>query len=106
MAEIELTDENFVQEVMDSTKPVMVDFWAEWCAPCRMLSPIVSELAQEYEARIRVGKLNVDKNPETASRFGIMSIPTLIFFKNGNVVDKLVGLHPKSVVQKRLESLL
>lgn len=106
MAEIELTDANFAQEVLKSTEPVMVDFWAEWCGPCRMLSPVVSELAQEYETKVKVGKLNVDDNPATASQFGVMSIPTLIFFKNGSVVDKLVGLHSKSDVQKQLDSLL
>lgn len=106
VAEIVLTDENFAREVLESEEPVMVDFWAEWCGPCRMLSPIVSELAQEHEAKVKVCKLNVDENPETASQFGIMSIPTVIFFKNGTVVNKVVGLCSKSDLKKQLDDLL
>lgn len=106
MAEIELTDANFAQEVYESKQPVMVDFWAEWCGPCRMLGPIVAELAQEYDEKVKVCKLNVDANPATASQFGVMSIPTLIFFKNGQPVDRVVGLSPKSEIRKRLDNLL
>jgi thioredoxin 1 len=106
VAEIELTDANFAQEVYESKQPVMVDFWAEWCGPCRMLGPIVAELAQEYDEKVKVCKLNVDANPATASQFGVMSIPTLIFFKNGQPVDRVVGLSPKSEIRKRLDNLL
>ena len=105
MAEIELNDTNFEREVLQSTQPVMVDFWAQWCAPCRMMSPIISELANEND-KVKIGKLDVDSNPVTASQYGVMSIPTLIFFRDGKVVDKLVGVRSKAELQKRLDSLL
>ena len=100
---LELTDSNFEELVLKSDKPVLVDFWAEWCGPCRMVGPVVEEIAKEYEGKAVVGKLNVDHNPKIATDFGIMSIPALLFFKNGQVVDKQVGAVPKHVLVNKLE---
>ncbi len=102
---LELTDTNFDEIVLKSDKPVIVDFWAEWCGPCRMISPLVEELSQEYAGKVVVGKVDVDSNNATAMRFGIRNIPTILFFKNGQVVDKQVGAVPKSVLVKKLEAL-
>jgi thioredoxin 1 len=101
---LEITDSNFEELVLKSDKPVLVDFWAEWCGPCRMVGPVVEEIAKEYEGKAVVGKLNVDHNPKVATEFGIMSIPALLFFKNGQVVDKQVGAVPKHVLVNKLES--
>ncbi|MBP9185865.1 MAG: thioredoxin [Bacteroidia bacterium] len=101
---LEITDSNFEELVLKSDKPVLVDFWAEWCGPCRMVGPVVEEIAKEYEGKAIVGKLNVDHNPKVATEFGIMSIPALLFFKNGQVVDKQVGAVPKHVLVNKLES--
>ncbi len=103
---IELTDLNFEEEVLNSDKPVLVDFWAEWCAPCRMIAPIVEEIANEYSDKLKVGKLNVDYNPKTAMRYGIMSIPTLMLFQNGRVVEQIVGAMPKKNLLARLQKYL
>ena len=103
---IEFTDSNFEEKVLKSDKPVLVDFWAEWCGPCRMVAPIVNELASEYEGKALVGKVDVDSNPEIASKFGIRNIPTILFFKNGEVVDKQVGAVPKNVLSSKIDALL
>ena len=100
---LEITDANF-QDVINSDKPVLVDFWAEWCGPCRMVGPVVEELAGEYEGRAIVGKVDVDANPQISMKFGIRSIPTLLVFKNGQVVDKQVGAVPKNVLAAKLDA--
>ncbi|MBK9320600.1 MAG: thioredoxin [Bacteroidetes bacterium] len=101
---LELTDQNFDELVLKSDKPVLVDFWAEWCGPCRMIGPFVEEIAKEYEGKAVVGKLNVDHNPNISMQFGIRNIPALLFFKGGQVVDKQVGAAPKSVLAGKLEA--
>ena len=98
MAEITVTKANFEQEVLNSTVPVLVDFWATWCGPCMMLAPTVEEIARENEGTLKVGKINVDEEPELASMFGIMSIPTVMAFKNGEVVGTAVGVRPKQAL--------
>lgn len=103
---LELTDANFDEIVLKSDKPVLVDLWAEWCGPCRMVGPIVEELSNEYNGRAVVGKLDVDSNPGVTAKYGIRNIPTLLFFKNGDVVDKQVGVSPKSVIAGKLEKLI
>lgn len=103
---LELTDSNFDQLVLKSDKPVLVDFWAVWCGPCRMVAPIVEELSKEYDGKAVVGKLDVDNNPNVSMQFGIRNIPTLLIFKNGQIVDKQVGAAPKSVLLQKLEAQL
>jgi thioredoxin 1 len=103
---LELTDSNFEEMVLKSDKPVLVDFWAEWCGPCRMVAPIVNELAVEYEGKMVVGKVDVDSNPEVAQKFGIRNIPTILFFKNGEIADKQVGAVPKSKLVSKINGLL
>jgi len=102
---LEFTDANFDELVIKSGKPVIVDLWAEWCGPCRMLTPIVEEMAKEYEGRAVIGKLNVDDNPEITAKFGVRNIPTLLFFKGGEIADKQVGAVPKSTLVSKLEKL-
>jgi thioredoxin 1 len=98
---IVLTDANF-DEVINSGKPVLVDFWAEWCGPCKMIGPVVEELASDYDGKAVIAKLNVDENPQTTAKFGVRSIPTLLVFKGGQVVDKQIGAVPKSVLNQKL----
>lgn len=98
---IVLTDANF-DEIVNSGKPVLVDFWAEWCGPCKMIGPVVEELAGDYDGKAVVAKLNVDENPQTTAKFGVRSIPTLLVFKGGQVVDKQIGAVPKSVLNQKL----
>ena len=106
MAELQLSDATFETEVVESDRPVLVDFWAPWCGPCRMLSPLVDELSKEYDGKVKVAKFNTDDNPQVATRYKISAIPTLLFFKGGKVVDQLVGVHPKPEIKKRLDALL
>ncbi|MEI6747656.1 MAG: thioredoxin [Bacteroidales bacterium] len=103
---LQLTDANFDEVVLKADKPVLVDLWAEWCGPCRMVGPIIEEIAKEYEGKAVVGKLDVDSNPAVTSKFGIRNIPTILFFKGGEIVDKQVGAVPKSVIAAKLEKLL
>ncbi len=100
---LEFTDQNFEEEVLKSDKPVLVDFWAEWCGPCRMMSPAVESVATDYAGRAKVGKLNVDHNQSVAGRYNIRSIPTLLLFKNGQIQDQLVGAKPKDTISKLLD---
>ncbi|MGE5480204.1 MAG: thioredoxin [Chloroflexota bacterium] len=100
---LHVTDETFDFEVTKSDKPVLIDFWATWCGPCRMIAPIIEELAVEYDGKIKVCKLDVDNNQNTAMQFGIRSIPTLLIFKNGEVVDSIIGAVPKQQIVNRLE---
>jgi thioredoxin 1 len=103
--EMQFTDQNFEAEVLKSDKPVLVDFWAVWCGPCQMMGPIVEELAKEMGDKYKIGKMNVDENRETAAKFGIMSIPTLIIFKDGKAVKQLVGVQAKENLKEELEKL-
>lgn len=103
---LEITDANFDELVMKSDKPVLIDFWAEWCGPCRMVGPIVEELSKDFDGKAVVGKVNVDNNPNISMNFGIRNIPTILFFKNGQVVDKQVGAVPKANLAAKLNAQL
>ncbi|MBN2636844.1 MAG: thioredoxin [Prolixibacteraceae bacterium] len=103
---IEITDANFEELVVKSDKPVMIDFWAVWCGPCRMIAPIVEEMSGEYEGKAVIGKVDVDSNPNVAMKYGIRNIPTVLFVKNGEVADKQVGAAPKQVFTNKLDALL
>jgi thioredoxin 1 len=103
---LEFTDSNFEEVVLKSDKPVLIDFWAEWCGPCRMVGPVVEEIAKEYDGKALVGKVNVDLNPGLSARFGIRNIPTILFVKNGEIVDKSVGAVPKNMLTQKLNALV
>ena len=103
---LEFTDQNFQADVIDSDAPVLVDFWAEWCVPCKMIAPAVEALASEYEGRVRIGKLNIDDNPSTPSKFGIRGIPTLMLFKGGEVAEQIVGVKPKADLKAAIDRAL
>jgi thioredoxin 1 len=101
---VEFNDANFESKALKSNKLTVVDFWAEWCGPCRRVGPAVEELANEYNGKVNIGKLNVDHSPNTCQKYNITSIPTLLFIKNGKVVDKLIGAHPKSAMEKKIKA--
>ncbi|OGU18664.1 MAG: thioredoxin [Ignavibacteria bacterium GWA2_55_25] len=102
MKPVEVTDSNFQSEVLNSATPVLIDFWAEWCGPCKMIAPLVEELAKEYDGKLKVGKVDVDSNQQVSMQFGIRSIPTLLIFKQGKVVDQLVGAVPKRMLVEKI----
>ncbi|MCA0389402.1 MAG: thioredoxin [Bacteroidetes bacterium] len=102
MKPVTITDQNFNDEVTKSNIPVLIDFWAVWCGPCRAIAPVVEQLAAEYDGKIKIGKLDVDENPETAVKFGVRSIPTLLLFKNGQVVDTIIGAVQKQVIVQKI----
>ena len=103
---LEITDANFEELVLKAEKPVLVDFWAEWCGPCRMIGPVVEELHGEYEGKAVIGKVNVDNNPNVSVQFGVRNIPTILFIKGGEVVDKVVGAVPKAQLASKLDAIL
>ncbi|MFH1832941.1 MAG: thioredoxin [Candidatus Levyibacteriota bacterium] len=106
MAEVIITDQNFESEVIKSDMPVLVDFWAPWCGPCRIVGPIIEELAKEYEGKVKIGKLNVDENSDTATKYAVMSIPTLLIFKKGSPFKTMVGALAKENIKKEIDSVI
>jgi thioredoxin 1 len=106
MKPVEITDENFESEVINSDKPVLIDFWAVWCGPCKMIAPIVEELASEYDGKVKIGKLDVDSNQQTSIKFGVRSIPTLLLFKDGKLKDTIIGAVPKKNIVDKLNTVL
>ncbi|MQG22949.1 MAG: thioredoxin [SAR202 cluster bacterium] len=103
---VEINEDNFDEEVINSSIPVLVDFWADWCQPCRMIAPSVKQIAEEYDGRVKVGKLDVDTNSNLSMTYGIRGIPALLIFENGKPVDQIVGAVPKSIIQKKIEDVL
>ncbi len=103
---LEFTDANFQTEVLESSQLSVIDFWAEWCGPCRAIGPVIEELSQQYSGKVKVGKVNVDVNPNTSTNYGITSIPAILFIKDGKVVDKQIGAVPKSVLEKKIQAHL
>ncbi len=106
MKPLTISDDNFENEVLKSDQPVLIDFWATWCGPCRMIAPIVEELASEYEGIVKIGKLDVDNNQQTAIKYGVRSIPTLLVFKNGQVKERIIGAVPKGQIDQKLRSVI
>jgi len=106
MALLHLNDTNFKKEVLESTLPVLVDFWASWCGPCKMIAPLLQELAQEYESKLKVGKVNVEESPKIATQYAVMSVPTLILFKNGKVMEQIVGALTKPQLERKIKENL
>jgi thioredoxin 1 len=106
MKTVEITDDNFETEVIKSDKPVLIDFWAVWCGPCKLIAPIVEELSTEYEGKVKIGKLDVDSNQQTSIKFGVRSIPTLLLFKDGKLKDTIIGAVPKSNIVEKLNAAL
>ncbi|CAF3776265.1 unnamed protein product [Rotaria sp. Silwood1] len=101
---LEITDANFDAEVINSDKPVLIDFWAVWCGPCKLIAPVVEEISKEYDGKFKVGKMDIDNNPNVAMKYGIRSIPTLLIFKDGKVVDQIVGAVPKNVITSKMDT--
>lgn len=106
MKPVTFTDDNFEQEVIKSDKPVLIDFWAVWCGPCKIIAPVVEELANEYEGKVKIGKLDVDTNQQASIKYGVRSIPTLLIFKDGKVKDSIIGAVPKAQIVKKLDAAL
>ena len=106
MADTTFSDSSFQQDVLSSSTPVLVDFWAPWCGPCKIVDPVVEELANEYSGKVKVGKMNVDENPEVSGQYGVMSIPTLMFFKNGQPVKSIIGAQGKDSIKAAIESVI
>ena len=106
MAELTITGENFKQEVLDSDLPVLIDLWAAWCGPCKMLAPIISDIAKEYDGKVKVGKINVDEESDLAAQFRVMSIPMVVIVKDGRIVDKSIGYKPKEQITEMIDKIL
>ena len=106
MADLNFTDQTFQQEVLENKGPVVVDFWAPWCGPCRMVSPVIDELAKEYEGKIKIGKMNVDENSQVPGQYGVMSIPSIVFFKNGQPFKTMVGAQSKESYKQEIEQMI
>ena len=106
MKPVEITDDNFENEVIKSDKPVLIDFWAVWCGPCKLIAPIVEELAEEYDGKVKLGKLDVDSNQQTSIKFGVRSIPTLLLFKDGKLKETIIGAVPKKAIVDKLNTVL